>query len=292
MMSGVPIGGSVAAVLAISVIPGLGWKAMYVFASAGVLLLAVAFRGLPESPTWLRAHGRHDEAAAIEHQYGIRHAAAESLEEHRPSIRTILGSPFFLASTLFAAASVATLFVWYGLGTWLPKLMVSDARFDMGSNPLTFLLALNIGAVVGSVVTAYAATKVGPLRSAIGAAAAAALGLGFLLTYPGSLVAVFGALILAGVGTHGTQCLIIAAVATHYPPRLRGTSLGFALGVGRIGAVAAPQVAGWFLAAGLGVGSNFVLFSGAAGLAAALLLLTYVVTQPAAARAVVGELAH
>ena len=32
--------------------------------------------------------------------------------------------------------------------------MASDARFDLGSNPLTFLLALNLGAVAGSVVTA------------------------------------------------------------------------------------------------------------------------------------------
>ena len=292
MMSGVPIGGSIAALVAIPVIPRLGWQAMYLFATAGVVLLAVAYRGLPESPTWLRVHGRQDEAAAIEQQYAIRHAAADSLVEHHPSIRTILRAPFALASTLFAGASVATLFAWYGLGTWLPKLMASDARFDLGNNPLTFLLALNVGAVVGSVVTAYAATRVGPLRSAIGAATAAALGLAFLLTYPSSLLAVFGALILAGVGTHGTQCLIIAAVATHYPPTLRGTSLGFALGVGRIGAVAAPQVAGWFLAAGLGVGSNLVIFAGAAGLAAALLLATYLATRPPTARAVVGALAH
>jgi len=292
MMSGVPIGGSIAAVLAIRVIPGLGWQTMYLLGSVGALLFAVAFRGLPESPTWLRAHGRHDEAATIERQYGVNHAATESLEDHHPSIRTILRAPFALASTLFAVASIATLFVWYGLGTWLPKLMASDTRFDMGSDPLNFLLALNVGAVVGSVVTAYAATRVGPLRSAIGAAAAAAVGLAFLLTYPSSPVAVFAALVLAGVGTHGTQCLIIAAVATHYPPKLRGTSLGFALGVGRIGAVAAPQVAGWFLAAGLGVGSNFLLFAGAAGLAAALLLVTYVATKPAATRAVVGQFAH
>lgn len=49
---------------------------------------------------------------------------------------------------------------------------------------------------------------------------------------------------LAGVGTHGTQILIIAAVANFYPHNLRGTALGWALGVGRIGAVVAPQLAG------------------------------------------------
>jgi AAHS family benzoate transporter-like MFS transporter len=278
MMSGVPIGGSLAAVIAIPTIPGLGWRAMYLFAFSAVLLLALAMAILPESPTWLRAQKRHDEAALIEEQYGLEPARGEDYQQHRPRITTILQAPFVAATTLFALATVATLFAWYGLGTWLPKLMADDVRFDMG-NPLWFLLALNLGAVAGSVVTAYAATRVGPLPSAIGAAAAAAVGLGFLLTYPTSVLAVYAALILAGVGTHGTQCLIIAAVASHYPPRLRGTSLGFALGVGRIGAVAAPQVGGWLLAAGLGVGSNFLVFAGAAGLAAVLLLFTYLSTR-------------
>ena len=292
MMSGVPIGGSVAALLAIPVIPNLGWQAMYLFAFSGVFLLVLAVALLPESPTWLRAHGRIEEAEGVEQQYGVAHATTHSTEHHHPSIRTLFRPRFALATTLFALASIATLFAWYGLGTWLPKLMASDARFDLGNNPLTFLLALNIGAVAGSAVTAYAATRVGPLRSAIAAASAAAVGLAFLLTYPSSATAVYAALILAGVGTHGTQCLIIAAVASHYPPKLRGTSLGFALGAGRIGAVAAPQVAGWLLAAGLGVGSSFLLFAGAAGLAAALLLVTYLATRPTTARVVVGELAH
>jgi len=292
MMSGVPIGGSIAAVTGIWAIPHLGWQSMYLFAFSGVVLLALAVALLPESPSWLRAHGRIAEAVEVEHRHGVHHAATESREQHHPSIKTILRPPFVGATVLFALASVATLFAWYGLGTWLPKLMAGDARFDLGSNPLTFLLALNLGAVAGSVVTAWAATRVGPLPSAVGAAAAAAVGLGFLFTYPSSVTAVYGALILAGVGTHGTQCLIISAVATHYPPKLRGTSLGVALGVGRIGAVGAPQVGGWLLGAGMGVGSNFLLFAGAAGVSAVLLMLTHVATRPASTRAVVGELAH
>ncbi|MCP5978854.1 hypothetical protein NL364_30635, partial [Klebsiella pneumoniae] len=52
---------------------------------------------------------------------------------------------------------------------------------------------------------------------------------------------------------------------------LRGTALGFGLGMGRIGAVAAPQVGGILLAAGLGVNSNFLLF-GACAIVAAVML--------------------
>ncbi len=79
-------------------------------------------------------------------------------------------------------------------------------------------------------------------------------------------------LMFAGVGTHGTQCLIIAAVADHYPTRLRGSALGKALGVGRVGAAVAPQVGGLLLASGLGVNSNFLAFA-LASVAAGLLFV-------------------
>lgn len=284
MMSGVPIGGSAAALVGLWLLPELGWRSMYAVAVlAVVVLLPLCVAFLPESPTWLRARGRVDDAVAVETRYGLTHDPAEhptATRGARAGFGAILTGPWLRPTVLFSLATVATLFAWYGLGTWLPKLMASDARFDMGQ-PLHFLLALNLGAVLGSAVTAWAGVRFGPLRSAIWAAAAAAVGLAFLLTYPSDLLPVYGALILAGVGTHGTQCLIIAAVASHYPPTLRGTSLGFALGVGRIGAVLAPQVGGWLLAANLGVGSNFLAFAIAAGVAAVLLLVTLLATRAA-----------
>ncbi len=72
---------------------------------------------------------------------------------------------------------------------------------------------------------------------------------------------------------------------------MRGTALGFALGIGRIGAVLAPQVGGWLLDAELGVGSNFLAFALAAAAAAVLLFVTTVTTKPVT-RARVDVLAH
>lgn len=248
MMSGVPIGGSIAALVGIPLIPAFGWPIMFLIAVIALLVvIPVGLRYLPETLPPVRAGDEAKEPAGF---------------------GSLLRAPFLGMSVLFAIATLVTLFAWYGLGTWLPNLM-QLAGYNLGS-ALTFALALNLGAVAGSVITAWAGTRFGPVPTAIAAAAVAAVALMVLVAGP-PVTVVYLMLVLAGVGTHGTQCLVIAAVASHYPPHLRGTALGWALGVGRIGAVAAPQVGGLLLAAGLGVNSNFLAFAGAAAVAAVLL---------------------
>ncbi len=248
MMSGVPIGGSIAALVGIPLIPVLGWQSMFLVAVlALVIVVPLGLKYLPETLT----------------TGGLRKNAGAT-----SGFGSLLRAPYLGVSVLFALATIATLFAWYGLGTWLPNLM-QLAGYNLGS-ALTFALALNLGAVAGSVITAWAGTRFGPIPTAIAAAAVASAGLSLLLAGP-PVTVVYLALVFAGVGTHGTQCLIIAAVASHYPDHLRGTALGWALGTGRVGAVIAPQVGGLLLAAGLGVNSNFLAFAGAAAIAAVLL---------------------
>ena len=247
MMSGVPIGGSMAALLGIPVIPAFGWRPMFAVALVAlVILVPVALKVLPDDRP----------------EPGPRH------HEHASGFMTLLRPPFLFISILFATTTVVTLMAWYGLGTWLPNLM-QDAGYDLGS-ALLFALALNLGAVAGSVLTAWAGDRFGTVPTAVVAAGLAGVALLALLTTP-PVGMVYVILVVAGVGTHGTQCLIIAAISTYFPDNLRGTALGFGLGMGRIGAVAAPQVGGLLLAAGLGVNSNFLLF-GACALVAAVLL--------------------
>ena len=256
MMSGVPLGGSIAALIGIPVIPEWGWRPMFAFALiALVVLVPLALKFLPDNKVVVIESGT------------------------KVGFGALLGSGYRTISILFALVTMFTLLAWYGLGTWLPKLMQGTGT-DLGS-ALTFALALNLGAVAGSFVTAWGGVRFGTIRTSIVAALLAGVALLLLLANP-PVAIVYVIFVLAGVGTHGTQCLIIAAVATYYPNHLRGTALGWALGVGRIGAVAAPQLGGWLLAAGLGASSNFVLF-GISALAASVLLMVISRHTPALA---------
>lgn len=320
MMSGVPIGGSIAALLGLVMLPDPGWREMYLVATAGFVLLAIAFFVLPESPAWLRAHGQQEQAERVAREWGVAHAleddaatakakadaaakaafaeakedqvqfsASRNLRPEPQGMGALFTRGWALPTAMFGFASIFTLFTWYGLGTWLPKLMAQDAHYsELMFNPLVFMLSLNIGAVIGSIATAWAGVKFGPLRSAVAAALMASAGLGSLLTFPDSALLVNAALVLAGIGTHGTQCLVLAAIASHYPPELRGKALGFGSGMGRIGAIVAPILGGFLvgIAASLnnpsaGTMWNFFMFSAGAALAAGTLALTNAIARPA-----------
>ncbi|WP_246207927.1 MFS transporter [Tsukamurella spumae] len=253
MMSGAPIGGVVAALLGRQVIPAWGWRPMFWFALVAlVVLLPLGLRFLPK-----------DERA-------VRGSRAGAGSEVGEGFRAVLSPRYRTASILFALVTVATLLAWYGLGTWLPKLM-QDGGADLGS-ALTFALALNLGAVAGSFLTAWAGVRFGPIRTGVVTAGLAGIGLLLLLTEPPTGV-IYLIIVIAGIGTHGTQCLVIAAVASRYPEALRGTALGWTLGIGRIGAVMAPQMGGWLLSGGAGASGNFIFFGTSALVAAALLLV-------------------
>ena len=64
-----------------------------------------------------------------------------------------------LSTIMFWITFFMSLIMIYGLNTWLPKLM-NEAGYPLGSS-LTFLLALNIGATVGSVLMGWLADRWG-----------------------------------------------------------------------------------------------------------------------------------
>jgi AAHS family benzoate transporter-like MFS transporter len=258
MMSGVPIGGTIASLLGIPILAHASWRWMFVIALAGlVIVVPLAVMRIPRD-----APGR---------------GAAAVPAETKTGFLTLLRRPYLAISVLFAIATVVTLTTWYGLGTWLPTLMLKAGSIDL-SQPLLFALALNLGAVAGSVITAVLGDRFGPVPVGAVAAGLGGVGLLLLLAHPASGW-IYVILVLAGIGSHGTQCLIIAAIATYFPDHLRGTALGWGLGIGRIGAVAAPQVGGWLLAlaGGANPSSNFLFFGLCAVVAAALLVVIWAV---------------
>ena len=236
-----------------------------------VIVLPLAWRFLPESAGYLLAKGRDDQARILANRYGVdlpalREERAAAAGEAGP--RALFRRDTRTATLLFGAASFCGLLLVYGLNTWLPQIM-RQAGYPLGS-ALTFLLVLNLGAIAGAVVASLLADRFGPKPVTVAAFLLATACLVVLSQRVGTgllLVAVA----VAGLGSVGTQILVNGYVAVHYPAAIRATALGWALGVGRAGAIVGPLFGGWVLASGIGFEWNFYGFAVPA-LAGALLI--------------------
>jgi AAHS family benzoate transporter-like MFS transporter len=184
------------------------------------------------------------------------------------------------ATLLFGAASFCGLLLVYGLNTWLPQIM-RQAGYPLGS-ALTFLLVLNLGAIAGTVVASVLADRFGP-KPVTAAAFLLATTCLVVLSQRVDTWLLLVAVAVAGLGSVGTQILVNGYVAVHYPAAVRATALGWALGVGRAGAIVGPLFGGWVLASGIGFEWNFYGFAGPALAGALLIALVPAVTGNTAA---------
>jgi AAHS family benzoate transporter-like MFS transporter len=266
MFSGFSVGGVMAAVLAINLLPTHSFHTMFWIGVAPLFVVVpLAYRFLPESVSFLVARGRHQEAERLAARYGIPLEAAVSDAEKTGggsqtagAVSALFTKKRLAATLLFGVASFFGLLLVYGLNTWLPQIM-REAGYPLGS-ALRFLLVLNVGAVVGTLLVSVLADRFGskPVTTAAFGAAAVAI---YSLSSQPSAAALYLLIALAGFGTIGTQILVNGYVATYYPADSRATALGWSLGVGRLGAVLGPTFGGWMLASSLGLEWNFYGFA-------------------------------
>ncbi|HYU83882.1 MAG TPA: MFS transporter, partial [Kribbellaceae bacterium] len=144
MFSGFSLGGVLAAVLAINLIPSHGFRTMFWIGMAPlVLVLPAAYRFLPESISFLRARGRMAEAHQLAARHGVVAEPAAAGRSRWSALQLLFGRRHLAATVLFGVASFFGLLLVYGLNTWLPQIM-RQAGYPLGSS-LRFLLVLNVG---------------------------------------------------------------------------------------------------------------------------------------------------
>ncbi|WP_433801520.1 MFS transporter [Actinomycetospora sp. CA-084318] len=268
MFSGYSVGGVLAALGGITMLEALGWRSLFwAGAAVGLVLLVVVVVALPESPAYLLARGRGEEATALARRYGAPEPVAAGPARRAP-LRELLATP--RTTLLFWLVTGIGLLLVYGLNTWLAQIM-RQAGYALGG-ALAFLLALNLGAIVGTPLLGALADRVGVRRVVVGMFLTAAAAILVLTTaLPTALL--LAVIAVAGACTIGTTILVNSYTATSYPEHLRAAALGWALGIGRLGAIAGPLYGGLVVASGQGFAMNFVAFAVPAAVAALLVLL-------------------
>ncbi|MDN5550970.1 MAG: aromatic acid/H+ symport family MFS transporter [Brevibacterium sp.] len=157
------------------------------------------------------------------------------------------------------AASFMGLLLVYGLNTCLPKIM-ADAGYEV-SDSLVMLFVLNLGAVVGLVIAGWLADKHGTKPIVLMWFLLAAVFLAALSIPMTSQILLNIAVFITGVFVFSAQVLVYAFVSAIYPPTARGTALGMASAVGRLGAIVGPFITGTLVTAGIAYPWGFYLFA-------------------------------
>jgi MFS transporter, AAHS family, benzoate transport protein len=265
IMTGYHVGAVATAALAIVVIPEFGWRWMFVIGALPALVLVpLMIRQLPESASWLAAHGRRAEAEEVAARNGLELEDADaSVAPHAgegagATVRTLFTGSYARNTAVIGVTSFMGLLLVYGLNNWLPTIM-READYDLG-DALAFLLVLNVGAIVGLLVAGGVADRIGARPAGIAWFAAAAVFLGLLsirLPIAGIYVMVF----LTGCFVFSAQVLVYAFVSANHPPQVRATALGWSAGAGRIGAIVGPLMTGALFAGGLAFPWGFYAFA-------------------------------
>ncbi|MHC6219259.1 MFS transporter [Arthrobacter sp. MMS24-S77] len=271
MFSGYSIGGILASLSAIWILQASGWRTMFwIGAALGAVLLIVILAALPESVTFLVGRGRRAEATALAARYGIQVPDPVPDGAERTGVRALLDRRYAATTILFWLVVAFGLLLVYGLNTWLAQIM-REAGYPLGTS-LAFLLALNAGAILGTPLLGLVADRIGSRIVVAGMFAGAAVSILLLMIrFPTPVL--LALVTVAGACTIGTQTLLTAFIGSFYPERLRAAGLGWALGIGRIGAIAGPLYGGLILSTGWGLQANFLAFAVPALLASVLVML-------------------
>ncbi|MFE3770082.1 MFS transporter [Streptomyces sp. NPDC059122] len=277
-----PAGLAAASLIAVWVVPHLGWRAMFVIGALPALLAAALPRQVAESPRWLQARGRTAEAeevlARIEAEVAratatplpepaapTPAAAAAAAADRRGRLRELFQGRYLRRTAVVSGLWFAAFYVNHGISTWLPSLYTRNFGLDL-TTALVYTLLSNVTGLLGTLVVALVIDRIGrrpALVAAFGGTALALATLALAGAVSGGQVAVFAS------GTTFFVYAINAGLYLYspelYPTRNRAKGAAFGGLWNRAGVILGPIVVGTILGAG---GSLTLVFAQLAGLAA------------------------
>ncbi|MDM0021493.1 MFS transporter [Variovorax saccharolyticus] len=278
MFSGYSVGSILAALLGKGLIETYGWQSVFLAAGAPVLLIPIILKSMPESMPYLLAKGRTSElkgiASRLDPSYIPRTddqfmvPAADKIDS--APIRHLFTEGRGFSTIMFWIATFMCLFMVYALSSWLTRLMIT-AGYSLGS-ALSFVLALNAGAIAGAIGGGLLADRFHIKYVLICMYAVAAVSIA-LLGYRMSTELLYVFVALTGACTIGTQIVSSAYIGQFYPMSVKSTGIGWALGVGRSGAILAPIIIGSLVAMQLPLEKNFLAIAVPAVIAAVAMML-------------------
>jgi len=197
---------------------------------------------------------------------------APSIDGPTLSIFDIFNSKMFATTVIVTIAYLFHITTFYFILKWTPKIVV-----DMGfvaSSAAVVLTWANVGGALGGALFGFAALRVGLKRLTILILLVSVATISLFGYVPANLTTLAWLAAIAGFCTNAGVVGLYSIFAFAFPTHVRAFGTGFAIGVGRGGAVISPMIAGFLFNAGVGLPSvAMVMAMGSLIAAFALLFL-------------------
>ena len=261
------LGWLVAALASYFFIPRYGWHSAFLIGALPVFYAFVVWRLLPESVPYLINKGRAEEAHAIvsrlEAAAGLPVAPMVAPASAAPKESVRFGQlwqpPFAKRTLMLWLIWFGIVFSYYGIFTWLPKLLVEQGFTVVKT--FEYVLVMILAQLPGYFAAAVLVEKIGRKATLAGFLFACAVCAYFFgqsttvaaIMWWGSLMSFFN------LGAWG---VLYTYTPELYPVRFRAFGSGWAGAVGRVGGILAPMAVAAMMGGSGGFGRIFVMFAG------------------------------
>jgi len=255
MVVGYSIGAIFGGWISAYLIGAYGWRSAFIFGGlCSTVLLPVIILYLPDSLDFILSGKRANALARVNTvMRRLGHAELSALPDIPRAVETraVIGvfEPRFLKGTLLIVLSYFMLMLsFYFVLSWTPKNLV-----DLGFSPEQGIYAsvvLNVGGILGGLTFGYFASKSNARTLSPYMLVGLFLSIVAFGMLRSGLFAVMTGAFIAGFFLIGSMASLYLIVPQMYPPNVRNTGTGLAIGFGRVGAIVGPAIGGVLIAAG------------------------------------------
>lgn len=264
-IAGYPLGAVLTGLTVAHALPIWGWHGMLLGAGlVSLVVLPVVILILPESIDYLK---RVQPEGALERLNKVLRRLGEAPlqalpprgEKRKVSITTIFADGRGAGTLCLWLAIIMGFMTFYFLVSWITQLSVqaglavenaiyAGALFNLGGFIGTLLIGA-LGARFGLQLVTFCAMMTGAVVVAAFGYVSVSLAVTLALAF------------CAGFTTNGGFNAFYGLAAALYPAEIRSTGIGWAMGIGRLGAVIGPMLGGILIGQGLGLAALLAVFA-------------------------------
>ncbi|MCU4415049.1 MFS transporter [Acinetobacter sp. WU_MDCI_Axc73] len=246
LQAGWTVGYIVATLLAGWIIPEHGWRMLFFIAIIPVIMAVLMQILVPEPAAWQQAR-----LQPIQNTEQPKESAFKLIFQDKRNRNMFI---------LWALTAGFLQFGYYGVNNWMPSYLESELGMKF-KEMTAYMVGTYTAMILGKILAGYMADKLGRRFTYAFGAIGTAIFLPLIVFYHSPdnilyLLVIFGFLYGIPYGVNATY------MTESFPTAIRGTAIGGAYNVGRLGAAIAPATIG-FLASGGSIGLGFVVMGAA-----------------------------